>query len=82
MAAGKSGTPLQRITAILSLTAAAFSAVACSDQSGWGEYCGQLYSPYIIPEIELDCDAQEASNLGCPDVDIEVQEIEPPDNKE
>ena len=30
---------------------------------------------------ELDCDAQEASNLGCPDVDIEVQEIEPPDNK-
>lgn len=83
MANVKWATPLQRITTTLSLAAAAFF----GSLAFWPEQMGRILWPALQPiyypeESELDCDAQKASNLGCPDVDIEVQEIEPPINKE
>ena len=76
-------TPLQRITTILSLTAAVFF----GSLAFWPEQMGRILWPVPQPisypeESELDCDAQKASNLSCSDVDIEVPEIEPPKNKE
>ena len=76
-------TPLQRITTILSFAVAAFF----GSLAFWPEQMGKILWPVLQPiyypeESELHCDAQKASNLGCPDVDIEVPEIEPVINKQ
>ena len=78
MANVKWDTPLQRITTILSLTAAVFF----GSLAFWPEQMGRILWPVLQPiyypeESELDCDAQKASNLGCPDVEVEAPEIEP-----
>ena len=83
MANVKWATPLQRITTILSLTAAAFF----GSLAFWPEQMGKILWPVLQPiyypeESELDCDAQKESDVGCPDVNIEVPEIEPPINRE
>ena len=82
MDAVKWDTPLQRITTILSLTAAAFF----GSLAFWPEQMGRILWPVLQPiyypeESELDCDAPKASDVVCPDVDIEVPEIEPPIRK-
>ena len=79
----KWSTPLQRITTTLSLAVAVFF----GSLAFWPEQMGKIFWPVLQPiyypeESELDCDAPKASDVGCPDVDIEVPEIEPPINKE
>ena len=79
----KWATPLQRITTTLSFAVAAFF----GSLAFWPEQMGQILWPVLqpiyYPELsEMDCNAQTPSDVGCPDVDIEVPEIEPPINKE
>ena len=83
MATFKWETPLQRITTTLSLAAAMFF----FSLAFWPEQMGKILWPALQPiyypeESELDCDAPKASDADCPDVDIEIPEIEPPINKE
>ena len=83
MATVKWETPLQRITTTLSLAVAVFF----GSLAFWPEQMGKILWPVLQPiyypeESELDSDAPKASDVGCPYVDIEVSEIEPPMNKE
>ena len=83
MDAVKWDTPLQRITTILSLTAAVFFGSLAFWPEQMGRILWPVLQPIYYPELsEMDCNAQTPSDVGCPDVDIEVPEIEPPINKE
>ena len=79
----KWATPRQRITTILSFAAA----VLFGSLAFWPEQMGQILWPVLQPkyypeESEMGCDGQTPSNVGCPDVDIKVPDIELPINKE
>lgn len=78
MANVKWDTPLQRVTTILCLAAAAFF----GSLAIWPEEMGRILWPVPQPisypeESETNCNSRTPSDVGCPDVEVEAPEIEP-----